>query len=179
MTVLGHRGYLGSVVERRWAELGATGDYVVVCLTPEDLPLLRRLAGPGVIVPSSDCVNEVDEYAAGKRAIEQIPGLTVIRSGIVDTRKQYASMFTNWYCNPLTPLEWADLAWELRDQPGVHPAGRESASRFEVADIVHDLWGGLRPRRAVAAGRKDRRQPVDRERPPLREALRAYRDWLG
>lgn len=178
-TVLGHRGYLGAVVARRWAEIGETGDYVVC--TFDDLDLIRRLArsGPGVIVPSTDAIAEDTPYAARKRAIEAIPGIVVIRSGIVDTRKRYAAAYTNWYCNPLTPLEWANLAWEKRDQPGVHIAGREPTSRYRVARLVNSVWGGLPPEPVLADHRSDRRQPADGERPPVGVGLLQYRDWLG
>lgn len=178
-TVLGHRGYLGKVVERRWHEMGWTGDYVVVCLTPDNLPLLRRLAArPGVIVPSTDAIAEDGEYAAAKREVEDIAGLVVIRAGIVDTRKRHRDGYLNWYANPLTPLEWADLAWEKRDQPGVHVAGGEVITRWGIGSNVADIFGGPQPVRRVHPGDLDRAQPPDRER-SLRTALYDFRDWLG
>lgn len=176
VTVLGHQGYLGKVVERRWRELGATGDYVVVCLTPDNLPLLRRLAArPGVIVPSTDAIAEDTEYAATKREVEDIAGLVVIRAGIIDIRKKNDD--DNSFCNPLTPLEWADLAWELRDQPGVHVAGRNLTSRATVGAAI---------RRAFRLERKDpirgpyinRTQPSDREWPNVWDAVQTFADWL-
>ena len=178
VTVLGHRGYLGAVVARRWAELGETGDYVIC--TFDDLDLIRRLArtGAGVIVPSTDAIAEDTPYAERKRAIEALEGITVIRSGIVDIRKQPRIGYLDWWCNPLTPLEWAELAFEKRDQPGLHVAGREPYSRHHVAAIVASMWGGIDP--VPMTGQPlDRRQPQDRPRPPLSDAVRAFREWLG
>lgn len=179
ITVLGHRGMLGSVVERRWRELGASGDYVVVCLTPDNLPFLRRLAGPGVIVPSTDAIAEDSEYAATKREIEAIPGLVIIRAGIIDTRKVYPVGFTDWLCNPVTPLEWADAAWALRDTPGVHEVGRRDPSnRFQVAWNTAAIFH--QPDRPAPGfgGSRDRtvRGTITT---PLITAIAAYRDWLG
>ena len=175
VTVLGHRGMLGSVVARRWAELGADGDYIVNCTYPDDLALITRLASrPGLIQPSSDAIDEATDYAAGKRAIEAIPGIVVIRCGIVDITKQPAVAYRNWYCNPLTPLEWADLAWEVRDHPGVHVAGRETVSRYDIAKML--AVSGLVLGRVSGLSRV---QPIDRPRPPLAEALADYLVWLG
>ena len=176
VTVLGHRGYLGAVVARRWAELGETGDYVIC--TFDDLDLIRRLArtGAGVIVPSTDAIAEDTPYAERKRAIEAIPGITVIRSGIVDTRK--ANTYGNWWCNPLTPLEWADLAHEHRDTPGVHVAGRERMTRFDIGWDICNAFGGLAPDYDEAPRATDRTQVVDRQWPELGAALFAYRKWL-
>ena len=174
MIVLGERGYLGSVVKRRWTELGG-GPYTVNCIRPDD----RAFIGPGVIVPSTDAIDEDTDYAAEKRWIESVPGIIAIRAGIVDIRHTYPIAYQNWYCNPLTPLEWADLAWELRDTPGVHPAGRETLTRWEVARAVAEVFDRPYPAPAAAMFAKGRVMPVDRERPPLIEALREFREWLG
>lgn len=176
-TILGHQGYLGRVVARRWHELGHQGDYVVVCLAPDNLELLRRLAGrPGVIVPSTDAIIENTRYAATKRELEAIGGLVVIRAGIIDTRKRNDNI--NAVCNPLTPLEWADLAWELRDQPGIHPAGRETVTRHEIGWALSDVFGGDMPA-AWDGPHSDRRQSQDRDREPLFSALQDYDLWLA
>jgi len=180
VTVLGHRGYLGAVVERRWRELGTTGDYVVCCLAPDDLPLLSRLSrAPGLVVPSTDAIAENTPYAATKRLVECLPSTVIIRAGIVDIRKRHPVAWRDWYSNPLTPLEWADLAWERRDSPGVHIAGREAHSRADIARLVAQTFGGDPPRAARSGVPVDRVQQPDGDRVPLAEALADYRDWLG
>jgi len=180
VTVLGHSGYLGSIVERRWREKGWDGDYVVVCF--DDLPLIWRLArsGVGVIVPSTDAINEGSEYAARKRQIEDatvFADIVVIRAGIVDLRKSHRFAYCKWECNPLTPLEWADLAWEKRDQPGVHVAGREPLTRFAVANAVSMVFDTKPPKKRCGTA-LNRLQPQDRERPDILTALREFREWL-
>ncbi len=179
VTVLGHRGYLGAVVERRWRELGVGGDYVVNCLFPDDIDLIGRLAGPGVILVSSDAIAEDGTYAAGKRAVELYADeATVIRAGVVDIRKRHDVAYTTWLCNPLTPLEWADLAYEVRDKPGLHVAGRGSLTRYDVASAVASVFGGPLPQpKAVYPGRT-RCQVPDRPRPSLTDALVEFREWL-
>jgi len=174
-TVLGHRGYLGSIVKRRWEQMGWDGDYVIV--TFDDLPLIRRLAksGAGVIVPSTDAITERTAYAARKREIESIDGLVVIRAGIVDIRKSHEFAYCRWECNPLTPLEWADLAWEKRDQPGIHVAGREPLTRYAVASAVSQVFGTPKPKRRCGAY-LDRTQSQDRDRPDIVTALTEWRD---
>lgn len=175
MTVLGHSGYLGSIVERRWTESGWDGDYVVC--TFDDVGLIRRLAtSGGVIVPSTDAIIEDTDYAARKREIEGIAGTTVIRAGIVDIRK--TNGYCHWECNPLTPLEWADLAWEKRDQVGVYMAGREPLTRYAVGCAVAEVFGVPKPRKRCGQY-LNRIQPKDRERPDILTALREFRDWLG
>lgn len=182
-TVLGHRGYLGAVVKRRWAELGAEGDYQIV--TFDDLNVIWRLAqgGPGVVVPSTDAIAEDTKYAQRKRYIEAMAadeGLVVIRAGIIDIRpeRQHAEAYCRWECNPLTPLEWADLAWEKRDQPGVHVAGREPLTRYAVASAVSQVFGTPQPRKRC--GRSlNRVQAQDRERPDIVTALREFKEWLS
>lgn len=178
VTVLGHRGMLGSVVQRRWLELGDT-DHVVNCIRPDDIAVSR--AFPGLIQPSTDAIAEDTEYAATKRDIEAIPGIVVIRSGIVDITRQPTVAYLNWWCNPLTPLEWADLAYEKRDEPGVHIAGRERISRHAVTWAVSHVfeWPFDRYQMGVAPVELNRMQEPDRDRPNLLQALRAYRDWLG
>lgn len=178
VTVLGHSGYLGSIVERRWRENGWDGDYIVC--TFDDLALIRRLArsGPGVIVPSTDAIAEDGEYADRKREIEDIPGLVVIRAGIIDVRRkrQHPVAYCGWECNPLTPLEWAELAWEVRDRPGVHVAGREPLTRFAVASAVAQVFGYDSP--IKRCGKKlNRLQPIDRPRPDIVTALEEFREW--
>ena len=177
ITVLGHRGYLGAVVARRWAELGETGDYVNC--TFDDLDLIRRLArsGPGVIVPSTDAIAEDTPYAERKRAIEAIPGIVIIRAGIIDTRKAHPIAYTDWLCNPVTPLEWADAAWARRDTTGVHELGRRDLSnRFAIAWFTAVLFH--QPYRPTAAegGPRDR-TVLGVIRTPLTDALTEYRDW--
>jgi dTDP-4-dehydrorhamnose reductase len=179
VTVLGHRGMLGSVVARRWIELGASGDYTVNCIRPDDFTLTVTTATKTrLIQPSTDAIAEPGAYAETKRAIERLPGIVVIRSGLVDITRQPPVAYTNWWCNPLTPLEWADLAWERRDAPGIHIAGREPVTRYEVAVAVANTFGGPLPVGAEADRPGSRIQAPDRARPSLAEALAAYRDWL-
>lgn len=176
VTVLGERGMLGSVVARRWRELGDT-DHVVNCIRPDDLAVSRAFRG--IIQPSTDAIAEDTEYAATKRELEAIEGAVTIRSGIVDITRQPTVAYVNWLCNPLTPLEWADLAYEMRDTPGVHIAGRRLYSRYGVALAVAHVFDRPEPEFAVAATDNDRlQQPDDRVRPSLWNALIAYRDWL-
>jgi hypothetical protein len=177
VTILGHRGYLGAIVERRWRELGDS-DHVVNCIFPDNIALCRRL-GAGTILVSSDAIADGSQYGDAKRDIEAIAGAVVVRSGIVDVRKRHVVAYDNWYCNPLTPLEWADLAYEKRDQPGVHVAGREVLSRWEVAAAVRSVFGGEPARPTLHEMTLDRTQPRDRERPPLRDALLQFREWLA
>lgn len=175
VTVLGERGMLGQVVARRWLELGDT-DHVVNCIRPDDLKLTWRELP---ISPSTDAIAEDTEYAATKRELEEIPGLVVIRSGIVDITRQPSHAYDYWMCNPLTPLEWADLAYEMRDTPGVHIAGRETVSRYDVAKAVAYTFGTEQPVMMSGGPVRSRVQTPDRIRPSLWDALIAYRDWLG
>ena len=182
--VLGHRGYLGSVVERRWRERGGfpvpleSADYVVNCIRPDNLILSQTLMGRRVIHPSTDAIHEDTDYARGKRLLEAMPGVT-IRAGIVDVRHELPVAWTNWLCNPLTPLEWADLAWDLKDAaPAVHMAGRETVSRWEVETTVAALWGRPLPEPRTADVPRSRvvHDPV-RTWPRLAAALLAFREW--
>ena len=199
VAVLGHRGMLGSVVARRWAEQGAIvettdlrypdlvlwadgHDYIVNCLRMDD-PLLMAeaaavLSGPVTIQPSSDAVNETTPYAQAKRITEALPGV-IIRAGIVDIRRQPAVAYTDWLCNPLTPLEWADAAWNLKHEPWCYHIGRESLTRYEVVATVAEVFGTEPPLASVGPEPLDRLVEPSWPYPPLREALIAYRDWLG
>lgn len=179
VTVLGERGMLGSVVKRRWLELGDS-DHVINCIRPDDILLSERLAEQGKLIqPSTDAIAEDTDYARTKRIIERIPRTVIIRAGLVDITRQPSIAYRNWSCNPLTPLEWADLAWEVRDRPGLHIAGREPVSRFQVADLVAFLWDLPRPVPAWDDEPRDRVQPSRAFRPPLADALMEYRAWLG
>jgi uncharacterized protein YbjT (DUF2867 family) len=178
VTVLGHLGMLGSVVARRWAELGADDPGIVVnCIRPDDLALSVRLAETTrLIQPSTDAIDEDTDYARTKRLLERLPAVT-IRSGLVDITRPLDIAYRNWRCNPLTPLEWADLAWDLRDHPGVHVAGREPLTRYEVARLVAEVWDRPQPIPAWSEVPLDRTQTPG-SWPPLREALVEYREWL-
>jgi hypothetical protein len=183
--ILGERGMLGSVVKRRWAEHGAeittaaTADYIVNCIRPDDLLLSERLSETAILIqPSTDAIAEDSDYAVTKRILERIPAVT-IRAGLVDITRQPGVAYRNWRCNPITPLEWADLAWDLRDRPGVHVAGREPVSRFGVASLVAYLWDRPAPVPAWSEVPLSRIQrDRDREWDTLMEALTEYRDWL-
>lgn len=179
VTVVGENGYLGSVVKRRWDELGITGDYTVNCIAPDDIDLTWRLAERGgLIQPSTDAIDEDTSYARTKRIVERAPGAVIIRTGIVDIYRQRHVAYRNWTCNPLTPLEWADLAAEMRDRPGVHAQGREPVSRFEVHRLVAEVFDLPAPIPAEADKPLDRLQPRNDLLPPLREALVEFREWL-
>lgn len=194
VTVLGENGYLGAVVKRRWLELGDS-DHVINCIRPDDLLLSERLAEDGrLIQPSTDAIAEGSSYARTKRILERIPGAVIIRAGIVDIRHDLTTAYLNWRCNPLTPLEWADFAWSVRDRPGLHITGREGVSRYELAALVAELWERPAPARGWAEVPLSRVQsatdPLDRvgmpakdwkpgrRWPPLREALIEFREWL-
>ena len=188
--IIGYRGMLGSVVARRWQELGVEvigigrggelpgTNYVVNCIRPDNLDLSRALTDYRLIQPSTDAIAEPTYYAEGKRALEKLDAIT-LRSGLVDITRQPASAYLNWWCNPLTPLEWADMAWELRDGPGVHPLGRERVSRYQVAVMVSEVFGTERPTEAAAEEPLDRVVPCRRRFPVLRVALEEYERWLS
>lgn len=176
--VYGHNGYLGSVVARRWTELGIDGPYNVNCIRPDDEHLSEILDREGgLIQPSTDAIAEDSDYARTKRYLETFPSAVTIRAGIVDIRNQPTVAYRNWLCNPLTPLEWADYAATKRDQPGVYAIGRETVSRLEVAELVAEVFDLPRPTPAVSDWPSNRVQPRG-DFPPLRDALIAYRRWL-
>jgi uncharacterized protein YbjT (DUF2867 family) len=178
VTVLGERGMLGSVVARRWVERGDT-DHVVNCIRPDDLNLISKLSQTGrLIQPSTDAIAEDSEYARTKRAAEAVAiGAVVIRAGIVDIRQHYPVVYRNWMCNPLTPLEWADFAWEHRDEPGLHVTGRETVTRYDVAKLVAEIWDRPKPVAAMAEAPSGRVQSAG-DFPPLADALREFHAWL-
>jgi hypothetical protein len=187
-TVEGH-GYLGQVVERRWEELGGhvalygepEAEYVVNCVQPDDVLLSERLAERyRLIQPSTDAIAEDTDYARTKRILERTPGAVIIRAGIVDIRpeRQPSIAYRNWSCNPLTPLEWADAAWLLRDRPGLHILGREPVSRFQVTDTVARLWDYPAPVPSWSEVPLHRVQESRAKYPPLSEALAEFKAWL-
>lgn len=194
VTVLGEFGYLGYVVKRRWLELGDS-DHVINCIRPDDILLSERLSETErVIQPSTDAIVEDSDYARTKRILERNPAAVTIRTGIVDVRHQYPVAYGNWLCNPLTPLEWADFAWSVRDRPGLHVTGREELTRYDVESLVAEVWERPQPERGWAEvprirlmSTSDPRNEVGmptpgwkpRSRyPPLREALIQFRAWL-
>jgi hypothetical protein len=185
--ILGHRGYLGTVITRRWAELGAEmakpdeADTIVLAIAPDDLLLAEGLAGTcQLILPSTDAIAEDTDYARTKRILERTPGAVIIRAGIVDIRpeRQPSIAYRNWSCNPLTPLEWADAAWLLRDRPGLHILGREPVSRFQVTDTVARLWDYPAPVPSWAEVPLHRVQESRAKYPPLADALTEFAEWL-
>lgn len=184
--VLGAGGLLGSVVARRWRELGAewsdicTAEHIINCVYPDSYALLEALPKPRVIQPSTDAIDEDTTYAATKREVERmvsVEGGLVLRSGLVDPRRQPDVAYANWLVNPLTPLEWADLAWELRAFSGVHPDGRETLSKYSVAVAVADAFDLARPAAAMAPTTRYRLQRPSREWPLIADAIAAWRDW--
>jgi hypothetical protein len=186
--VLGYRGYLGSVVARRWAELGVEmvhpdkADVVVLAVRPDNLLLAEALAAQGpLVVPSTDAIAEDTDYARTKRILERTPGAVIIRAGIVDIRpeRQPSIAYRNWSLNPLTPLEWADAAFLLRDRPGLHTLGREPVSRFQVTDTVARIWDYPAPVPSWAEVPLSRVQESRAQYPPLAEALTEFREWYG
>jgi hypothetical protein len=182
----GGGGYLGSVVYRRWAEHGAEftndgPDYIVNCIRPDDILLTERWAETSrLILPSTDAIAEDTDYARTKRILERTPGAVIIRAGIVDIRpeRQPSIAYRNWSCNPLTPLEWADAAWLLRDRPGLHILGREPVSRFQVTDTVARLWDYPAPVPSWSEVPLHRVQESRAKYPPLSEALAEFKAWL-
>jgi hypothetical protein len=177
VTVLGENGYLGSVVKRRWLERGDT-DHIVNCIRPDDVEVTGRHNGSLFIQPSTDAIHERSAYANVKRWIEDLATESVIiRAGIVDTRQEYPVAYWNWRCNPLTPLEWADYAYDHRDEPGLHSIGRESLTRYNVAAAVAVVFDRPYPRPGWADEPLDRTQRIG-DFPPLYRALIEYREWL-
>lgn len=186
--VLGHTGMLGSTVARRWRELGAewadvcTADHIVNCVFPDSWGLLDALPKARVVQPSTDAISEDTPYAQTKREVERIAlagGGVVLRTGLVDLRKQPAVAYANWFVNPLTPLEWAGLAWERKSSPGLHADGREVLTKYDVTLAVAREWDLDPPVPDIAQRPRWRLQPASRKWPPLADALRAYREWLG
>lgn len=187
--MLGHRGMLGSVVARYFAQQGArvlttdlrfgdemlefaAGHVIVNCIRSTDAEIPRELDAIGTLIqPSTDAYRE-PEYTHKVRGEHGI----VSRCGLVDVTRQPTCAFVNWTCNPLTPLEWAEWAWTVRE-PGVHYLGRETVSRFDIASAVADLWGRPQPNGSIAATPRDRTVPPQ-DRPPLRVALADFREWL-
>lgn len=180
--VLGHRGMLGSVVLRRWEELGATtapDGYVINCIRPDRIVISERLAESGQLIqPSTDAIDEDSDYAATKRILERIPTAVTIRSGIIDIDHQPSVAYRNWTCNAITPLEWADYAWDHRDEPAVHITGREPYTRHELASLVAAIWDRPAPIPAYADDPLDRTQKPTRYWPPLIDALTEFHEWL-
>lgn len=186
--VLGHAGMLGSTVARRWRELGAewadicTADHIVNCVFPDSWGLLDSLNKARLIQPSTDAIDEDTVYAITKREVERIAlagGGVVLRTGLVDLRKQPAVAYANWFVNPLTPLEWADLAWERKSSPGLHADGRETVTKYGVALAVAREWDLDQPVPEMAPRSKWRIQPSSREWPRLSDAMHTYREWIG
>ena len=202
VAVLGHRGLLGSAVARYFAEMGASvrttelrydgtptlpkwaGQYelIVNCIRGgwaenAALPFALALAGR-TIHPSTDALREDTPYAAQKRKGDEAPNV-IIRAGIVDVRRQPEIAYTNWTCNPITPLEWARIAWRLREaKPGVYQYGREPLDRYEISRLVRLLWLLPPPKPARAKEPNNRVIASRANLPPIDVALLEYRQWL-
>ena len=192
---------LGSVVARYFREQGAdvrttdergplslilwasSHDLTVNCIPPASislamLPVLLCYNNYRVIQPSTDAINEQTPYAAAKRKGDH-PDAVIIRAGLVDLRAQHEIAYTNWLCNPLTPLEWAQVAWTLRDaKPGVYEYGREPLDRYEVSRMVRQLWHLPPPKPARAPEPNNRVLKSRHNFPTLDVALQEYKAWL-
>ena len=207
VAVLGHRGMLGSVVARYFAEQGADvqttdlrydgsgclpswagkHDMTVNCITGgwleyADLPGFLAMTAQRYIHPSTDAIGEDTAYAAMKRQGEDGTRgrAVIIRAGLVDLRRQHEVAYTNWLCNPVTPLEWARIAWSHRDaQPGVYQYGREPLDRYELSRAVRQLWHLPPPQPAIAPESSDRTLTSLVNLPPIDVALLEYRAWLS
>jgi hypothetical protein len=193
---------LGSVVARHFAMRGATVwtteerydgsdavpswaarfDLAINCIRSDDwremvdLPAHLALV-TRVIQPSTDAIHEDTAYAQMKREAERVSAV-IIRAGIIDVNRQPATAYASWKCNPLTPLEWARVAWRLRRaKPGIYQFGREPTDRAEIARLVARLWD--RPEPQIAQGiPNDRILASPWTFPPLEVALAEYRKWL-
>ena len=190
VAVLGHRGMLGSVVARWLREQGEDvrtsdergvdwidGGLVIDCTGDTTLPAIVAERCERLIVPSTDAIDEDTPYAAAKREAEKARAVH-IRAGIVDIRQRHAVGYVDWLCDPLTPLEWARVAWALRDSvtPFTYIRGRHVVDRWTVATHVARLWdlaypvpryGGYRSRVQVGQGG-----------PWIGQALDEYHAWL-
>jgi hypothetical protein len=194
--VLGHRGMLGSVVVRylqqqgeevvttdlRWPdpriiEVAAGADHVIDCIRGDaERPIVLGYRCR-LILPSTDAWREDTPYARAKRAAEMARA-AVIRSGIVDIGRQPEPAFTDWLCDPLTPLEWIRAAWALRDAPpAVYPVGRHVVDRWTLAMHVARVFGGPWPTPAQG-GRLDR-VVIGMGGTWIGDALDEYRAWLS
>jgi nucleoside-diphosphate-sugar epimerase len=201
VAVLGHHGMLGRVVARRFAEKGARimttdqrhtlalvawarhADLIVNCAYEPDswetnavLPVLLARAGH-LIQPSTDAINEDSDYAAEKRMAETANAV-VIRCSIVGSKPPPPVAFTNWTWNGITPLTWADVAWEARERPvDVIVPGTAPISRQALYETVADVYGYRRPEAQEAPTAVDRALEVTWPTPPIREQLLRLRDW--
>lgn len=176
VAVLGHRGYLGAHVARylrewgadvrttdlRWdgtpalVDWAAEHEYVIDCIRGHDTDLAPLLATRcRLVIPSTDAIREDTPYAIGKRVMERTVRAVIIRAGIVDTRRRHPVAYTDWLCDPLTPLEWAEAAWAARDEPGVISVGRHPVDRWTIAMHVARVFGREFPRPG-SGGRRDR-----------------------
>jgi dTDP-4-dehydrorhamnose reductase len=206
VAVLGHRGMLGAVVARYFRERGAEVfttdlrydgsmelpewaarfDLAVNCIRSGweremvDLPAdLSRACRGNVIHPSTDAIRDQTEYGQWKRQAERNLAI-IIRAGIVDVRNQPERAYTNWLCNPITPLEWAEIAWRHRTaKPAVYQYGREPLSRFDVARQVAQAFGGEPPQAVRSMQHSDRFLASTADLPPLDVALTTYKEWLS
>lgn len=202
VAVLGHRGMLGSVVARYFTEQGATvhttdlrygealiewcaGRLVINCIAGDTWSTLsalpHELAGVATLIqPSTDAYREETDYARLKRQGEP-PNAIVARCGLIDVTKPLRFGYTNWECNPLTPLEWAKWAFQKTadsTSSGTVQLGRELTTRYAVAANVAALWGYEPPKPVVASRSLDRFMVDTTKRPKLAAALREYRAWL-
>lgn len=202
VAVLGHRGMLGQVVARYFAEGGADvrttelrwfptcpsrfvdwaaeSDYVVNCIKGNwvDLALLPLQLGErcNLIQPSTDAIAEDTPYAEAKRIAERCHGL-VIRAGLIDVDNQPQTAYINWLCNPVTPLEWAQQAWRWMGETGTRGYGRNLVTRWQVAYAVAQVYGRPTPRVGSAGDRNRVQECYDL--PPLAEALETFREWMA
>lgn len=202
VAVLGHRGMLGQVVARYLAEVGvevrttelrwfpacpsrlvewaAESDYVVNCIRGDFMEnaLLPLQLGErcNLIQPSTDAIAEDTPYAQAKRIAERCYGL-VIRAGIIDVDNQPQTAYTNWLCNPVTPLEWAAQAWRWMGEVGTRGYGRALVTRWQVAHAVSQVYGRPMPSVGHADGRNRVQECYDL--PPLAEALETFREWMA
>ena len=198
VVVLGHRGMLGSVVTRwlreqghevattdlRWPdslEFAVSADVVIDCMrggweVDAEAPIVLGYRCRHLIVPSTDAWREPTEYARAKRAAEMAKGV-IIRAGIVDVERQPQRAYTDWRCDPLTPLEWIRQAWALRDSPGLHELGRHVIDRWTLALHVARVWGRRVWPDPAQGGPLDR-VVVGQGGIWIGDALEEYRAWL-
>lgn len=201
VAVVGHRGMLGRVVARRFAEKGARvlttderqtlalvawarhADLIVNCAYEPDswetnavLPILLARAGR-LIQPSTDAINEDTPYAAEKRMAESAHAV-IIRCSVVGSKPPPEVGYTNWTWNGITTLTWANIAWLHRDGlPELVTPGTEPITRYELYQAVAAVYGYQKPAPEAASEARDRTLAVTWPMHPIREQLEELRDW--
>ena len=201
VAVVGHRGTLGKVVARRWAERGAAiattdlryqakaddplvtwaaeADLVVNCARGSFLvdALLPLHLGERsrLIQPSTDALQEDTPYALAKRIAERARAL-IIRTSLIGSDPPPPVGYTTWTWNGITTLAWADFAWAHREETGVLTPASDAISRYDLYCAVAETFGHAPPQ-PLATARRDRLLPPTHHLGPIQVQLLELREW--